>query len=211
MRKQKNWLIGAGSVLLIVLLLAGYAAIAAEIGDKTDPLVSFSYISDELMPKINGMLDDAVKGKTDEFAGILEARSEQYKKDLEKIISDFRASFSGDLNDEAFINAVADAVIAKAGGSPSSPDGSSSVMVKVVVPAGKTLTGMIGTQILLRLGSATVQASGTPGLIDLTSGGELADGRALERNHLYFISVDGRGLKAGEEATVFVLGEYTIS
>ena len=51
----------------------------------------------------------------------------------------------------------------------------------------------------------------TPGLVDSTDGSTLASGGALQPNHLYLITADGRGLKATADATVMVRGSYTIS
>ena len=50
-----------------------------------------------------------------------------------------------------------------------------------------------------------------PRLADSTDGSTLASGGALQPNHLYLITADGRGLKATADATVMVRGSYTIS
>ena len=55
--------------------------------------------------------------------------------------------------------------------------------------------------------------SGTePGLIDVTTGGTLNNGKALEKNHLYMATIADRAVKAGA-ATVKLLirGGYTLA
>ena len=81
----------------------------------------------------------------------------------------------------------------------------------VVTIAGKTLTGDIGCEVMLRVGSATCVSPSSPGLIDETAGGILENGKALTTNHLYMMTIEGRGVKAGASAVkVLVRGNYTI-
>ena len=48
---KRKWIITTSSVLLVLLLISGYMAIAAEYGAESDPLVSASYITDVLAPE----------------------------------------------------------------------------------------------------------------------------------------------------------------
>ena len=48
-------------------------------------------------------------------------------------------------------------------------------------------------------------------LIDTTGGGTLASGGAVEPNHLYLTTAEGRGLKAVTDLTVLVRGSYTLT
>jgi hypothetical protein len=116
-----------------------------------------------------------------------------------------------DINEPALIEAVAAAVIAKQGGASGGGSGTEDTMKKVEVPSGKTVTLAIGSEALLRLGSANCVASGTPGLIDTTAGTELSNGGALIKNHMYLCTVEGRGFKATAAATLFIRGKYTIN
>lgn len=93
----------------------------------------------------------------------------------------------------------------------SSGGASSSVFSVVTVKAGQQLLGSTGCELLLRSGSATCVAASAPGLVDSTEGATLASGGAVQPNHLYLITADGRGLKATADATVMVRGSYTIS
>lgn len=93
----------------------------------------------------------------------------------------------------------------------SSGGSASSVFSVVTVKAGQQLLGSTGCELLLRSGSATCVAASAPGLVDSTDGSTLAAGGAVQPNHLYLITADGRGLKATADATVMVRGSYTIS
>ena len=65
---------------------------------------------------------------------------------------------------------------------------------------------------MLRIGTASCVSPSNPGLIDETSGGTLNNSGALVQNHLYMMTIEGRGVKA-TAATVKVLvrGGYTIA
>ena len=81
----------------------------------------------------------------------------------------------------------------------------------VTVKAGQKLLGGVGCEFLLRSGSAVCVAASAPGLIDSTDGATLASGGAIQPNHLYLSTAEGRGLQAGSDATVLVRGSYQIS
>ena len=89
--------------------------------------------------------------------------------------------------------------------------GTASSFAVVTIPAGKTLVGDIGCEVMLRVGSAACVSPSTPGLIDETTGGTLENGKALVKNHLYMMTIEGRGVKAGSSTVkVLVRGSYTI-
>lgn len=90
--------------------------------------------------------------------------------------------------------------------------GTNQVFSVVTLSSGQKLMGSVGCEVLLRVGTASCIASSAPGLIDETSGAALAAGGALAPNHLYLMSVDGRGVKATSGTTkLLVRGSYTIS
>lgn len=205
--KQKKWVTGTVAAILVCMLLAGYMAVAAELGTKSDPLVTLGYITDELQPYIMNQVDEAIQTKSAEFSAQMTQQAANFQKELDNKIATIGANAAG-TTDEAFVNAVADAVIAKMGTSAAA--GTSAGYAKVTVESGKTVTGKIGTEILLRLGSAACVSSGDTGLIDLTAGTTLANGKALSANHLYMVTIDGRGFKTSASTTVFIRGAYTI-
>ena len=93
------------------------------------------------------------------------------------------------------------------------PGGSSSAasFTVVTLSQGQPLTGDIGCEVMLRVGSAVCAAPSDPGLIDETTASTLANGAPLIQNHLYMMTIEGRGVRA-TAGTVKVLarGSYTI-
>ena len=107
----------------------------------------------------------------------------------------------------ASLTAYIDGKLGSGGGSA----GTASSFAVVTIPAGKTLVGDIGCEVMLRVGSAACVSPSTPGLIDETTGGTLENGKALVKNHLYMMTIEGRGVKAGSGTVkVLVRGNYTI-
>lgn len=208
---QKRWAVGVTAFLAVSLMLAGFVAFAAETGSQEDPALSASYITDEFQPVIYAKIDELVKLSVDGYSSDMTARIDALSAQVNSG-SGGSADLTGLASDSDFITAVAAAVIEKL---PASPSGGVASTVggwaKVEVKNGKTLTSELGTEVMLRLGSATCVATGSPGLIDMTTGGDLANGKALEKNHHYVCTVAGRGIKASADVTIFVRGGYTIN
>lgn len=81
----------------------------------------------------------------------------------------------------------------------------------VSLEAGKTLSGSVGTELMLRVGTAVCSASSATGLIDTTTASVLENGQPMVKNHMYMVTIEGRGMKATSNVLVLVRGEYTIS
>ena len=95
------------------------------------------------------------------------------------------------------------------GGTASSAAASFAV---VTLNEGQTLTGGVGCEVMLRVGSAVCVAPSDPGLIDETTAATLANGGALVQNHLYMMTIDGRGVRAtGGVTKVLARGSYTVA
>ncbi len=204
----RKWVIGVSSVLLIVLLFAGYMAVAAEYGSKTDPLVTLSYI-EELLPELRQTIDNAISQKTKEFDTTIETKAKDVLSQIDAKIAQFETQYSADIADETFVQKVADAVAAQIGSTGGAPSGSSGNLFEVVrIPSGQTVIGDIGTEILWRIGSATCVSPGTPGLIDISTGGDLAAGAQLQQNHVYVVTVTDRGFKATSDCVILIKGTY---
>lgn len=87
-----------------------------------------------------------------------------------------------------------------------------SAFTVVTLSSGQVLTGDIGCEVMLRVGTATCVAPSSPGLIDESAATTLAGGAALVQNHLYMMTVEGRGVKATAATTkLLVRGSYTIA
>ncbi len=86
--------------------------------------------------------------------------------------------------------------------------------VAVSLSAGQRLSGGVGTELLLRSGSAAALAERDTELtvVDTTTAETLVSGTALSVNHLCLVTVEGGGILAGREgAFVLVSGVYTVS
>jgi hypothetical protein len=81
----------------------------------------------------------------------------------------------------------------------------------VTLARGQTLKCAVGTELLLRIGTATASGASAPALVDETSGASAAIGASLEANHMYLVTIEGNGASA-TAATVKILvrGTYTI-
>lgn len=204
--KQKKWKAITSAVLLAALVVVGAFAIAAEYGTSEDPLVSLSYINNVLAPQISEKVDEIIAEKTDSLSSDLDAKINSISGEIDDKIAQYTSKNADELINDAFVASVAEKVAGKVGG-----DSSSATFSLVKIKKGQTITAKVGCEALLRLGSASCVSSGTPGLIDMTTGGDLAGGKSLEKNHLYLCTVDGRGIKATSDATLLVRGPYTIS
>lgn len=89
--------------------------------------------------------------------------------------------------------------------------GDSAEFTVISLSSGQTLTGNIGTELMLRVGTAVCSAASSPGLIDSTSAEILENGGSMIKNHMYLITINGRGIKATADVMVLVRGQYTIS
>lgn len=82
----------------------------------------------------------------------------------------------------------------------------------VTLTSGQTLTGDIGCEVMLRVGTAACVSPSSPGLIDETAATTLNNGGALAQNHLYMMTIEGRGVRATAATTkLLVRGSYTIA
>lgn len=90
--------------------------------------------------------------------------------------------------------------------------GSTETFAVVTLAKGQVLTGDIGCEVMLRIGTASCVTPSNPGLIDETTGSTLSNGKALEVNHLYMMTIEGRGVKATADVTkLMVRGTYTVA
>lgn len=77
--------------------------------------------------------------------------------------------------------------------------------------AGQQIICSAGTELILRMGSASVIATEKGGIADTTDGFDLADGAFMPSNHLLIVPVsDGRGVRATTDIIVMIKGGYTV-
>ncbi len=218
---KRRWIITTSSILLALLLISGYMAIAAEYGSSSDPLVSASYITDVLAPETIKEVNATIEQKTTQFQTQLNQTLAEYTASLDSTIADFEARNENLAENEEFIAAVANQVMARMSGvSTDSSDSTAAAVTAVTgstvwrlveIEKGDTLVFEIGGMILPRIGSATCFSPSSPGLINVTTGTELGADGALSTNNLYVVTVAGRGFKATGATNKFLIaGSYTI-
>ena len=80
----------------------------------------------------------------------------------------------------------------------------------ITLSRGQRLTASVGTEIMLRIGTATGFGS-APALVDQTNGVTLAAGSSLVTNHMYLVTIEGNGIEGTADLVrVLVRGEFTV-
>ena len=118
------------------------------------------------------------------------ARQEELKKELESLIAQYKQDVEG------------------LGGTGT---GSASFTL-VTLSSGQTMYLNVGCEVLLRIGSVTVSAAYSPALIDMSTGGTLSSGSALQTNHLYMATIADRTLTPTTGTVkLLVRGSYSVA
>jgi len=83
---------------------------------------------------------------------------------------------------------------------------------KVVdVKKGQKIQGGSGCEMILRMGSATIVASKSGGLSDVTDGYDLGQNEPMPANHLIIVPInDGRGITMTADGKIMIKGTYTL-
>ena len=103
---------------------------------------------------------------------------------------------------QSVIDRVVQAAVAQVGGN----GGTSNQWRSVTVPAGQSLLGSVGCQVILRSGSASCYS----GMVDLSSGGKILHGDSVAQNNLYLVGTEGCGFTATAECTALVCGSAAV-
>lgn len=193
------------ALFMVCLFVVGGVSIMAEYGDSNDPIVTKSYIDSVFTPEINSKIDSQIAKSRQSVESYINDKLAQHVSAVDLKIAQIKNG--GITIDSAAVNAIADEVVKQI-----QKDGlyQSSSWKVVTLEKGKTLVGSVGTELVLRIGSANCYSSGNIGLINLSSGAELQPNKPLLINSLYLVSIAERGVKAVEKATLLVSGEYTI-
>ncbi len=179
--KKKNWLYRIFSLALVTVTLSAFAALAVEVGSANDPLVTLSYLNETFQKQIMTQVE-----------AVFNQRDMQLKQQL---------------NDQVW---QAEQKLASQYGGSTRNDSASTYAV-VDLTQGQCLYGTVGTEVMLRVGSAVCLANSTPGLIDTTNGETLSDAQSLKANRLYLMTVEGRGVQAtAKTVKLLVRGSYEI-
>ncbi|WP_297212941.1 hypothetical protein [uncultured Flavonifractor sp.] len=183
--KQKKWPVRLISGGLVTLALVGIAVAAGQQGSQSDPLITLSYLEQQVTPSILSQVDSKIS-----------ARQTELEEKLAGVT-------------EAYVEEVTGKLSASGGTGSGSQTGGGAYQVVTLTP-GQTLTGGAACEFLLRTGTATCVSDSSPGLVDMTDGSTLAGGGSLKANHLYLGTIEGRGVKASTAVTLMVRGSYTI-
>jgi len=82
----------------------------------------------------------------------------------------------------------------------------------VTLSNGQRLTCSVGTEIMLRIGTANARGGSEPALVNYTTGATLAAGSSLTTNNMYLVTIENNGITAtAGTVRVLVRGNYTIS
>lgn len=208
--KTRKWNIWLAAVVLTTLAVTGYFAIAAEYGSKDDPLVTLSYITEVLSPQTMQKIDKAIAEKQAAFDKQIDAKTAEVNKALDEKLAAYQTALAQGGVTDGMVEQIADRVIAKLGSGSTGTQPVQSTWKVVKIPAGKTVVCGIGCEVVLRLNNATCYATSAPGLVDLSDGTTLENKKPLTANHLYLVSIQGRGFSTSGGCTVLINGEYTI-
>jgi hypothetical protein len=180
---KNNWTRKTTAAVLVLLAVGGTVTVAATQGSQTDPLVTLSYLTSVLTPSILTQVDAKVTESRQAYLDKLNASITGYTTHMEELL----------------------------GGLSGSAGQSSAAFSVVDLTQGQKLTGAVGCEIMLRVGTANCVSPASPGLIDSTDGTTLENGKALVKNHLYVATVADRGVTATAAVKLLVRGTYTIS
>ena len=90
--------------------------------------------------------------------------------------------------------------------------GSGASYVVVTLSPGQRLNLDLGSEVMLRVGSATAGAAVNPALVDITTGENLNSGAGLVQNHLYLATMTDHYVTAGGSTVkVLVRGGYSVT
>ena len=185
---MKNALLRLLGLLLVSFTVLTITVIATGgAGSADDPLITLSYLNEKFTPDFLLKVDEKLTKRNEELAKKLDAQIEEDKAELEKEY-----------------------------GKNQSAEGPQSGTVEsftvVTMTKGQVLYGEIGCEVMLRVGSAECVSPTDPGLIDSTQASLLNNGGALEKNHLYMMTISDRGVRATADTTkVLVRGTYSVN
>ncbi|MBE6916032.1 MAG: S-layer homology domain-containing protein [Ruminococcaceae bacterium] len=181
-------------VLCCVILLGLTWLTCASGGDAADPVVSLSYLSNQ----IHAELTAAIKSRVDSAAGV----------DVDDL-REKRTEALGKLSNAGLIGAASDKVLAYL-----QQNGKyfyySDTTRFIHLQKDDVISGAAGTQILLRSGSGIANGGS---IIDLTAGKSLAAGGSVSQNARYMLPArDRSGVRiTSQSATVGVQGFYRVT
>lgn len=202
MKNKRRFTITVGAVLMVCMLATGYAAVAAEYGSDSDPLITKSYLEHVLTPSITNSANSKIKDETNTYQSAMERKIVELSQALDNKIASLAASLA---KDDSFAQKVA----SFSGGSGNSNNNGNWEVIEVQKDSFLKLN--LNSEVIVQRGSATCIESAGTGLTDLSGGSVLNADEALSINHRYIATTKGAGFKATETVTVLVDGGYTLA
>jgi len=196
--KRKQWSIWLTCALVAVLMIAGMAAVAAEYGSQSDPLVTLSYIEQVLLPQSKQQVDQQLEAYLSSYDGDLAGITDDVKTYIDKKLRSFA---SGDV-DEELVDAIAAAVVEQMG----DRELVQAQWTTVELESGDVVTCGAGCQIILRSGKATANTT----LMDMSDGETLSSGKSFASNHLYVVRSDAQCFTLNRDSVLLICGSYTV-
>ena len=89
-------------------------------------------------------------------------------------------------------------------------NGEGAIYTAVTLSKDELLCPNAGVEILVRTGSAKVLSGSVPVMHDVSSGGTVGIGGAIQANHLYVVPLEGAVIAAMTDCTLLVRGEYVV-
>jgi len=178
MKMKRKWTAVLATALALSILGVGVATAAN--GDKSDPLVTLSYLEDTAIPQVVEEAEEKTEAYQQELEEDLASQIAQYKKEAQSMAS------SGDSGGASY--------------------------TLVTLSSGQTMYLDVGCELMLRVGTAKVNAATSPALIDIATGGSINNGTSLTKNHLYMATIADRTITpTAATVKLLVRGGYTIA
>jgi hypothetical protein len=179
------------SGVLAILILTGYGQyVQAQPGGLSDPIVTKAYVDEQIAALLAAIEQNGGAGIS---TGISVAPADRDTV-MAEMIAYFEATYG-----QALRNAAGEGGLGQIRQVP---------YEAVRAPAGRTLIGLSGTEMILRGGSA-VAVSGINGLCNVTLGVDVVDGMDIMLNHLHIVpGSDGRGMRFTQDSFLMIKGEY---
>ena len=151
-------------------------------GEQEDPLVTLGYLEKVALPQVVAQVEE---------------KTAQRQAELQKTFDEQLALYRQQVSQ---------------GGQGGAGGGDGVSFALVTLSQGQTMSLEVGCELLLRVGSASVNAATSPALIDLTTGGSIDSGASLVRNHLYIATIPDR-TRTPSAGTVRLLvrGGYSVA
>ncbi len=82
----------------------------------------------------------------------------------------------------------------------------------ISLTSGQTLSCSVGTEIMLRIGTAVSYGEDVPRLIDESTTESVINSEyALTANHMYMVTIQGNGIKATSNVKILIRGSYVLN